>query len=362
MSLAGFVRQRRELCGTWCVGNEAGDTDSIACAIAYAYLTDAYTPVVHTKREDLALRPENLRVLQHCGLSTDDLVCVDDVHVKADDHVVLVDHNLAHDPFSTAVIDAIVDHHVDEQAHASAQRIVLRPDEAGSCASVTTQLFSNRIRAGIPRELADLLLSAVLLDTLDLDAVAGKVQAVDRAACTLLAPQSSFATRDAQTAWYTALRAAQADVSQLTAAQKLRRDYKQFALGSASDKPWVLGASSTTEPLAELVREAFWNDAAQFVAARGIDLLAVLAGYDDTNGSHRELLLYAPQSAPQMHQLATALGATRENSVDLVPLSLAVAPPSQETFLVSWTQQDVRTTRKQFVPVLRAVCGATPHP
>ncbi|WFD40848.1 exopolyphosphatase [Malassezia japonica] len=370
--LAAFLRTRKNLAAHgaqyWVTGNEAGDLDSLACAIGYAFFSQyvnpsgsQWIPVVQTRRPDLKLRPENLLMLDKIGVDPELLVCLDEVpELGKDEHVALVDHNKATGVFAKATTDAIIDHHADEKLHTEADvRVILAPQNAGSCASVLTQYFQPLLpkSPAVPPAVADLLLSAILIDTHNMSESAGKAKAVDEGARAFLAPRSSYNSAEAQKSLYEALSDAKSDVSQLTTEQKLRRDYKFFACAAKDGGEWNIGTSSTVEPIDALLKDgpkALHNDLAAFCASKSLDLAVVLAGYTDSQEeAHRELLLYAPGSG---RAVAEALAAYKEQSVDLAPLSLDLAGPYCATF----TQKDPRVTRKQFAPALQAVCAATP--
>lgn len=358
-TMDAFLRQRQ---ASWAAasaivtGNEAADLDSLACALAYARLsTDAaWVPVLQTRRADLRLRADNLLMLRHLGVDPAHMCCVDDVHVQDGARVVLVDHNRATGPFTTAAVVGVLDHHADEGQHTGASlREMYKPSDAGSCASVVTHHFRG---ADIPRDVADLLYSAVLIDTLNFDARAGKAQALDMAARDRLAPLSSWPTEAAAARHFQALSEARNDTSHLTPAEKLHRDYKQFGAAGA----WVWGASSTTEPLAVLCTPDGFEAMRVWSDERRLDVLLVLAGYEADGQTRRELLLYIPPGRPSSSaQLPELLAAHREHQVDLVPLALPQRP--RDGVATAWEQRDVRATRKQFVPAMQAVCAQVPR-
>ncbi len=99
------------------MGNEAGDLDSLVCAIAFSFLsaqraksasTHAQTtddsssagarwyPLVQTERRDLKLRPENSLALRSCFVDEAHLITLDDfdevLGSSAKVEVALVDH------------------------------------------------------------------------------------------------------------------------------------------------------------------------------------------------------------------------------------------------------------------------------
>lgn len=141
------------------------------------------------------LRPENKIALVASGLEGDSPLHISDLKDASGEplehssgtfnpsnrvHFGLVDHaSLGADWKSASSkegdrdVVAVVDHHVDEGAHPNAKLRILQGPGApgvstptGSCASMVAALFQNHFISGqVPTQVADLLLSAVLIDT-----------------------------------------------------------------------------------------------------------------------------------------------------------------------------------------------------
>ena len=120
---------------------------------------------------------------------------------------------------------------------------------------------------------------------------------------------------------------------------------------------WRVGTSSTVEPLAALVRDgsdALFDALRTFATERTLDVVVVLAGFqDDAGRTHRELLVYAPDARSPF---GDALAAHHEHGVDLAPLAVRGVDAARDAFCAAYTQRDARVTRKQFAPAVRAVC------
>lgn len=377
------------------MGNEAGDLDSAACAIAVAYLlthdaafaashgfrTDAiYAPLLQTPRAGLRQRRENLMTYEALGLALDALLCVDDLGVARDAplrdvSLGIVDHASLVPAWGAArTVDLVVDHHEDDGAHRDARlRIVRAPstDPVGSCASIVAQLYAAAQRAsGAPleRAVADLLLSALLLDTKNVRrrltqvrmAPSGKATATDAEAYAFLVPRSSFAQGtprafldaaqrfggegDAEAdevgvspaqahtrAWADALGSVKADVAHLRTPELLARDLKiaavpvrgaELLLGLASVpvsvSAWVSGAyrrgappADTTGAAADAEWHAWWADVRRFVDARRLDALVILAAYrtGEKRKKRRDLVLVYAADAPAFADVVARLEA-----------------------------------------------------
>ncbi|KAM6501276.1 exopolyphosphatase [Amanita muscaria] len=202
------------------MGNEAGDLDTLASSIAYAYYLSTYkktqsVALVQMDRIDIRLRAENLYALSLAGITdpASQLLFLSDLSPSASNPTTfpsnkfaLVDHNKLDPRYESpsAVVTAIIDHHADEAQHLSADPRIIQ--EAGSCSSLiadyffpstsstttTTRQDENETKFEIPTELATLLTCAMLIDTNGLKPK-GKAQAVDHIAAYNLLPRSSLA-------------------------------------------------------------------------------------------------------------------------------------------------------------------------
>ncbi|KAE9395429.1 DHH phosphoesterase [Gymnopus androsaceus JB14] len=296
------------------MGNEAGDLDTIASSIAFAWLRTKVLEqptisLLQMGREDLDLRAENLHALHLAGLSQpkDQLLFVTDLaefKPFPSSRFALVDHNRLASTFTPAEppsVVAIVDHHADEGLYTdTAEPRIVSP--AGSCASHIASLFDI---AELPPELATLLLSAILIDTDGLKP-GGKAIDVDRKAAAFLAPKSTLASSlppvnvleasstnssgpnslfeiEAIKSLSEELSTMKNDVSHLGPRDLLRRDYKEyeFVLPWHADKPTIRAGLSTVP-----VRLKQWaldgkleTEGEAWMKERGLHILGVLTAY-----------------------------------------------------------------------------------
>ncbi|PKI82349.1 exopolyphosphatase [Malassezia vespertilionis] len=372
------------------MGNDAGDLDSAASAMGLSYLLahdaklrakyhlgdDAnVVPLLQTPRDDLEDRSENVLVYDMLGISREDILCIDDLGVSIHHSTYLspeqnvslglVDHPLLtpawggakEDPHERQV-DVIVDHHEEQGAHLDAKlRIIRSPsnDPVGSTASLVSNLFHDSGNTP-PHALADLLLSAIVLDTKNVVMLPkGKASAVDLAAYKFLLPHSSFktatsaasfvseaqerlsnlanaagvvydtsthATKHETTAvWSKLLRQVKANVAHLDTHGLLARDMKiadvhtsqgkvRFGISSVplSLSAWLSGAyrqhakpHDTTDAAVEQEWRRCWVTMHAWMQERGLDIAVVLPSFKEMhNGklkSRRDFaMLYA---APQ---------------------------------------------------------------
>ncbi|RDB19719.1 putative exopolyphosphatase [Hypsizygus marmoreus] len=274
------IRENTSKMDEWTVvmGNEAGDLDSLASSIAFAWIQSEVhkkptIPLIQTQREDLALRAENQFALELAGLTSpsEQLLFLNDIsefQPLPTHRFALVDHNRLGTPFSTdpdATVVAVVDHHEDEGLYPNANPRIIAP--CGSCASHVAALCPSEV----PAELATLLLTAILIDTNGLKP-GGKAVTTDIHAAGFLAARSTISSKlptklvalliddPASTGKPDALYEAAAireltaalagkkeDVGHLGARDLLRRDYKEYTytLEWADDRPAVKAGLSS---------------------------------------------------------------------------------------------------------------------
>ncbi|PLW54005.1 hypothetical protein PCANC_06851 [Puccinia coronata f. sp. avenae] len=289
-----------------CVGNEAGDLDTLASSIGFSFfatLTSAvnasykeqhrnYIPVQQTKSTDFTLRAENIQVLKLANLVDEhqedlplrELICADQLDFTKftpyGAQYALVDHNRINSALfgDSAHVVAVIDHHqaeANDTLYLSATpRVIQVP--TGSCASLVTNYFASDLAShSIPPEMADMLLSAIALDTGNFKLIAedGKATESDLAAKQWLVPRSRFGLETTSVSlsgtstgslkdYSKQLAKIQKDVSKLSSAQLLLRDFKQSDM-----QGWSLGISSVPTPLEAWVREKCAGDWSQFLDA-----------------------------------------------------------------------------------------------
>jgi exopolyphosphatase len=275
--------------GQWTVvmGNEAGDLDSIASSIAYAWVLSEVKkipaiPLVQVQHDDLNLRPENIYAFKLAGLteSLEELLTSSDVSEFKpfpSQKFALVDHNRLGSTFSldnpTAEVVSVIDHHEDEKLYLNASPRIIAP--CGSCAShVATQFPPEPLP-----DLALLLLTAILIDTDGLKP-GGKAVQTDRDSALFLAPKSSIANSipplsalspidhpnpdalyEAQAIkdLTKALRDRKSDVSHLSGFDLLRRDYKEYSHTLPAHHRLKLASQPSFLALRHGVQMVNWN-------------------------------------------------------------------------------------------------------
>lgn len=353
------------------MGNEAGDLDSIASSIGYAwYRSHAETQNIEGKtvalmpmpRSDFPLRAENVYALAMAGVHDpfDDLLCPEDLPPdhKCTDYA-LVDHNSVPNPSPNKRVVAVIDHHDDDgKYHDTASPRIIEP--AGSCTSLVTRLLmSGSGHISLPPDLAGLLLSAIAIDTQALRK-GGKALETDRAAAAWLlgfvnSTERSFVAGETCTtkmltdtdpsmpgdvighAWLRTLaetlRLKKFAVSHLSTRDLLRRDYKQYTLELSpfltQESGGVAQVGLATVPLS--LSAFFKSGSAAVLTAttswmeeRGLTILGVLTTYRSKKDKGRREQLWIvrdSKGAPQQQKLARTLfdGLEAEASLALKP-------------------------------------------
>jgi exopolyphosphatase len=368
--------------------------DSVTSSISYAYLashlpslspsTLRYVPLIQTYRADLKLRPENIAALTASSVALSSLLTLDDLPSDLSSlSYVLVDHNKLGELYggkdNSERVVGVLDHHVDEGLYETTKLRLIRV--VGSCSSLITTHFisvflkttdSEEARRIWTTEVADLLLSAILIDTsLKPLAQGGKATEADFTAVQFLIPfssyQNSLNARVELEAMNSKLQETKNDVGGMSGRDLLRRDYKEYPfIGTASStKKEKYGLAtvplSFTEWLKKDEEEKGWTtileQAKEWMVEKDLIFLGILTTFkipkhkddagDKVKKSHgRELMIII-----------------REDAVTLLPL-LEKIKGAVELELVEkargegwrvWDQNNPKATRKQVAPAVAAI-------
>lgn len=374
------------------------DLDSLASAIAFAWYQntiqkDSAVPLVQTPRPDLSLRAENLYALELAGLaeSTQHLLCSDDISTSSpfpSSRFILVDHNRLQARFTqenpTARVIAIVDHHEDEGVHKDSAdpRIIMVP--TGSSSSLVARFLSNQCSEETPKELATLLLCAILVDTNGLKP-GGKAETIDREAAGYLAPRSLLSSDDSFTSselhdhprlkeLSSTLREKKGDVSHLGTRDLLRRDYKEYTFNPS----WLPGVAAavglSTVPIGLnpwiSKDDQFWPACEQYMTERKLSVLGILTSFLDDKKTnkhgklkHRREQLFIVREG-DVEELSDRLfkGLKHSEELELKKRSLAddyyTETPtafSKTCRVKVWEQGNADATRKVTAPLVKRI-------
>ena len=253
------------------LGNEAGDLDSIACALALGRLRGCL-PLLDMTPADLLLRPEAAELFAAAGVEASLLLFAPEVDLEGLQRagrlsLVLVDHNelALHRAVLAPAVEEIVDHHPDRGHYPWVRARLIEP--VGSAATLVTRL----VRAASPAlpdpATATLLLGPVLLDTADLSAP--RTRPADREAAGLLREAAGPAAEGL----FERLQAARLRPLPLDAAGHLRRDLKRGEAGGVH-----FGLATVYRSLEGWLAEepALPGRLRSFAREMGLDLLLVL--------------------------------------------------------------------------------------
>lgn len=142
-------------------GHKNPDTDTICSAISYAYLKNKLN--IDAKAVRLGdINEETAYVLKYFNVQNIDLI--DNVSNK---NIILVDHNertQTADGFEEARVLELIDHHKISNFNVS-EPLYARVEPVGCTATIIYKLFKEN-NVEIPKEIAGIMLSAIISDTL----------------------------------------------------------------------------------------------------------------------------------------------------------------------------------------------------
>lgn len=277
-------------------GNEAADLDSMASAVVYAWLrsreagSSVCVPLIPIPREDFRLRTEAVYLFKEAGVSEQDLLFLEDVDLAALKarsalQLVLVDHNKPSKAMAAYAdcVTGVIDHHQDEGLFAAASPRLVEP--VGSCMTLVAGLALASAPAAIDRSLAVLMTGTVLLDTVNLDPQAGRVTPKDAA---LVAAVLGHTVME-QKALFDRLQTEKFNVADLSTADLLRKDYKEYVAGSLR-----YGMSSVLLSIADWKKKdkGLAKALAAYASERKLQVLVVMNAYTEPRFT-RELVVYS---------------------------------------------------------------------
>lgn len=328
------------------MGNQAADLDSMASALAFACFQavngqEGIVPLMPIARADLKLRTETVFVLEQAKINPDHLVFLDDIllpeFLNRVCRLALVDHNRLSPDFEILEekVDMILDHHQDQGLYPQSVPRVIEP--VGSCATLVGDILIRESPELLETGLSILLGSTILLDTVNLDPIAGRVTPKDTAVAHRLLKDF---TPDLNQ-YFKKLQDARFKVSDLTTLDLLRKDYKEFQLRGLmwgiSSAPLSIAAWQDKDP-------DFYRGFHTYAQSRKLDVLISMNAYED-NGFKRELGLYCPD--PDVHD--TLVSVLKKIDPGLTTLG---GMPGFENRIIFFTQADSKMSRKKLVPLL----------
>jgi exopolyphosphatase len=280
------------------LGNEASDLDSMASSVLYAFSKGAVSdglpniPVMNIPREDFNLRTEAAWLFKECGVSAADLLFLDDLDLDrlfaaGGAQLVLVDHNKLgnrQSAWADAVVE-IIDHHANEGLYPAAKKVI---EPTGSASTLVAEVLLASVPDDLESGAAALALGTILLDTVNLDPDAKRVTPRDEAVAQKLL---DAVTLD-RNALFESLQFEKFNVAALSSRDILRKDYKEYRMGSV-----VCGIASALLPLTDWMRkDAALDDSFKaYLNERKLDVLLVMSAYT-APAFTRELAVHSENS------------------------------------------------------------------
>ncbi len=331
-------------------GNEAADLDSMASALVYAWLrscengSSAFVPLIPIPREDFRLRTEAVYLFKEAGISENDLLFLEDVDLAALKarsalELVLIDHNKPSKAMAVYAdcVKGIIDHHQDEGLFPEVSPRFIEP--VGSCMTLVAGLALTGATEAIDRSCAVLMAGTVLLDTVNLDPQAGRVTPKDAALVTAVLRR----TRMEQKALFDKLQSEKFNVADLSTADLLRKDYKEYIAGSLR-----YGMSSVLLSIEDWKKKdkGLAKALAAYAQSRNLHVLIVMNAYTEPKFA-RELVVYSAD-VTLFSKLSVWLAAS--------DLGLAVVPGPADAPASSYgwySQANESYSRKKLQPPLQ---------
>ncbi|KAJ3050015.1 hypothetical protein HK097_008996 [Rhizophlyctis rosea] len=399
------------------MGNEAADLDSVVSSIAYAYLREAqsrssstiattqphntlHLPLIAIPRSEFQLRTECTFALK-TAYQNDDISSVltfaDEIDLQSLTQpptslsVILTDHNSLASTYSVLAphITGIIDHHADSHHHPTADPRII--SVVGSCTTLVVNEWQKAIQSSNPTtttdplatyltpSLATLLLSPILIDTIDLNPSFYRATPQDITATQFLLPylqNPTYTTLESAqpyfTSFFTALQKAKLEISHLPTPSLLIKDHKQWTFKcTTTNQSITVGISSVMFPLRgtngwisrENSATPIIKAATTFAQERNLDLLIIMTAFD-----HAE-------AAAVGEDEAGAKGFQRE----LIPIfnpGFVISHPDETRKIVErlerselelvkfqevdgaslYVQNNVKCSRKQVQPIVQGIC------
>ncbi|PXF49192.1 putative exopolyphosphatase [Gracilariopsis chorda] len=338
-ALSTYLRSVRTVKpGRVVVGNEACDLDSIACSLAYGFLShkaseQTVAPILQVRRDELELRGDAVAAIAKCGVDESALRFLGE---EGDElrgcEIVLVDHNevTARVAMMDGRVVGVIDHHRDEGGLLEAcPRVV---EGVGSCSTLVVETAVERGWT-VPKDVALLLLSASVMDV---GGGADNERATERdgeAATNLRA----WAGVDEEWTkkWHGELKQKRNEVEGLSTRQLLRKDLKEIG---SQDGTVISLCSIPTDP-----RRVDEGGLLAFLEERGAAMVVVLARFE---GRRETLLLGSGELCDAVERRVAAEG-------DDVGWTMVHERPVQALVLRHLRQRNFGASRKRVLPLVR---------
>lgn len=337
--------------------------DSIVGSIYLAFLLsqqgddNVVVPLINFPIADLPLRNDVMKLFSQENIDINLLrSAVADgsdafVDIKANvTDLTLFDHNKLN-PQQTSfasLVRRVVDHHKDENLPYKATSDLYEVSEVGSASTLVEELYFAR-RVPVPQPL--LLLSPILLDTMNFDPAHKKVTQRDVASRDRLVTQiPSLQSPESLTQLFIQLNDWKCDTTSLTPQESLRRDYKKFEFESPVGVHHI-GISSVPLLAASIDKlyghETWLGELTAYRESHGLDALAVMFAANVGDTFVREFSILCK---PQISEIISTFATSTDDSIGLELASSHAA--GDELVYQFYHQRDGAVSRKKLTPLL----------
>ena len=287
-------------------GHQSPDTDATGSAIIWAWYINTHTTNDATAYVLGELNSQTKFVLSHWDVSTPDVLEA----VAEGDEVVIVDTNSPNElpeTIAAANIVEIIDHHklFGGLESAGPMTVTMRP--LACTATVMYDLMGTEITDNLPKDIAGIMLSCILSDTLEFRSPTTTPH--DKDVAEKLADQLGITIAD----YATELFAAKSDISDFSDTGLVKLDSKKFELGERNLRVSVI---ETTLPETVLARKAGIIDAIGTVLAEESDVDDVLFFIVDILNEEATVLTYNDLTKQIVE---SSFGIAVENDTEVLP-------------------------------------------
>uniref|UniRef100_A0A2A4JMY7 DHHA2 domain-containing protein n=1 Tax=Heliothis virescens TaxID=7102 RepID=A0A2A4JMY7_HELVI len=354
------------------IGNESCDLDSAISAIVYAtYLywqhnhmkckvctkayrdgtlvkDDVFVPILNVDRADYELKTEVAYLLKDKGISASNLVFRDDRNLQeflnnSKSKVVLVDHHVLakNDEFLAPFVTEIIDHRpLDKSKWTYKEDTRSTIEVVGSCTTLVAQRIKD-LSSLVAKEMdffnaypvcAEFLHATIILDTVNFSKEVNKATPHDEEIIlfleNLIKPADVKAERQRI---LNTLVEARKDVSNLSAAQLLRKDVKIVGKVLVPSFPILVKEFLDRPAALEAVTEALLHNNCE---------VALLLGMDLTGGLKRDTAIYSSKNPEKAVKLGEHLVQWRSPDLQL---------QAEQATCSYYQQLNLSASRKQYI-------------
>lgn len=366
-------------------GNQSADMDSVICAISYAYFhhqsdpqAPPLLPLVNISREELRLRRDIELLLKTHQITERNLFFLEDVETFAETsfiEVILVDHcnlqgNVLNALYKEKRLDVvgIIDHHADEEVFKDANPRIIRSN--GSCSALVFNYWYEKLGKLSSNEIVLMLLGPLLIDTSnmtqkveqgDIDAFKNYMSLLESSPI----QTEIFAASALNDDFYKTLKTAKKDLSGFLLFDILRKDYKLFAFTGKSCKSVNIGFSSLGKSMSWILEKFPAADVVKTFDTMAevfkLDVVLITTSYTkkENNEYTREFCYYAANdSLDSLGEFATGPLKLNDKVYGGEKVAQAVQAINESRFFKVYNQVRIEASRKQVVPVVKAVVEA----